>query len=280
MPKGVERETNLQLTNKDLPSIILTVSGAFAAELSGDMVEPGNLVVLAATSFFTALSQQHSKLVNLAALQLKLNLQKNLPIAAGLGGGSADAAACLRLLEEWAIGQFGLGLGPMHLFELAAQLGSDVPVCLASHPAHMTGRGEHLVPFQLRCAAPLVLVNPKQKLSTQAVFAEFACQHAHHWDRVDDSTPPPFFSNVSELAAVAHWDANDLAAPAVTLCPIIRVIRCLLESAPGVLSCFMCGSGASVAALCESDYVASQLVEQLHHDQPDWWVMATQLKVS
>jgi 4-diphosphocytidyl-2-C-methyl-D-erythritol kinase len=201
----------------------LAVTGPFAGALGED-----NLVLDAARAL---------------GVTAALTLEKKLPVAAGLGGGSADAAALLRL--------FGGSV------ELAARLGADVPACLASRTARGEGKGDRLTPVTLGLAgAPVLLVNPGLPLSTAAVFAA--------WDGVD-------------RGPLGRWDEgrNDLEAPATALVPAIGDV---LAALAGASVARMSGSGATCFGLYPDEAARDAAAAAIRAMQPGWWVSQTRLR--
>lgn len=217
----------------------LRIEGPFAAGLSGD----DNLCLRAA---------------RLAGADAAITLTKNLPVASGIGGGSADAAAVLR------------GLARMgHALPTGTErLGADVPVCLASTPARMQGVGEivtHLPPLPV---LPLVLVNPGVAVSTPQVFAAM--------DRRDNPGLPPIpaFTGLADLTAWLAGTRNDLEAPAMTLAPVIGQVLQALH-ATGAAFARMSGSGATCFGLYDSPDRARIAATALK--QHGWWAVSTEL---
>lgn len=230
-------------------SLTLSIDGPFAQGLSSG---PDNLVLRAAE----ALKNRHG-----ASLGAELRLTKNLPVASGIGGGSADAAAALRLLVRlW-------GISDPDLLSLAATLGSDVPACLVSRTLMGTGRGEAL---DLRDIpglgqTPLLLVNPGKPLATAPVFAG--------WDGQDGG--PLVADSLEEIIARGR---NDLEAPAIALVPEIADVLNALRQRQGVLLARMSGSGASCFALMESEAALDAAGEALARAHPGWWIMKSRLR--
>ena len=221
----------------------LTLEGPMAAGLAA---EPDNLVLRAARL-----------MPGVAALRLT----KRLPLASGIGGGSADAAATLRALARL----HGLPLpGP----EAVLGLGADVPVCLAGQPCRMTGIGETLTPVALP-PAHLVLVNPGLACPTPEVFRALARR---------DNPPLPDIPAFADAADLARWlsaTRNDLEPPALTLRPGIAAPLAALRGTPGCLLARMSGSGATCFGLYASDAEAQAAARSLA--RPGWWVAAAPL---
>ena len=182
-----------------------------------------------------------------------------MPVASGLGGGSADAAATLRLLNR----VWGLGWPPARLAELGAALGADVPACVWSVPLRGEGRGERLVPIAFAGAAA-VLVNPGVAVSTATVFRA--------WDGVDRGA---LAGGVAMAAALGG--RNDLEAPAIAAEPVIGDVVAKLRAADGVELARMSGSGATCFALFMNDGTAADAARDIAAARPGWWVKATRL---
>ena len=203
-------------------------------------------------------------------------LLKRLPVAAGLGGGSADAAAALRLLARLN----GLSLDDPRLAAAAAATGSDVPVCLSACARVMRGRGEELsAPLRLPKLAA-VLVNCGVAVATRDVFAAWArlgsatssCSASAFVEETSHRAP----DRDALLDAVTH-SGNDLEAPAVALCPVIADVLVALRALPGCRLARMSGSGATCFALFDSTEQAGAACGTLKRQHPAWWVRATEL---
>ena len=203
-----------------------------------------------------------------------ITLDKRLPVASGIGGGSADAAAALILASRfWRV--------PLPAAAEVLALGADVPVCLAGHAARMSGIGEQVEPLtQMLPPAWLVLVNPGQGVPTPAVFAALACR---------DNPPMPTLQPWADAVALADWlrlCRNDLEAPALALCPAIGAVLMALAAQSGCLIARMSGSGATCFGVFAEERHARAAVACLRaeraagegRDQPgDWWVAAAPL---
>ena len=185
-----------------------------------------------------------------------ITLTKNLPIASGIGGGSADAAATLRALARLT------DVDPATLHPIAAKLGADVPACLSGRTALGTGRGDVLVEQTGLAGAPLLLVNPGVPVSTAAVFAV--------WDGVDRGPLPE-----GDLLARARAGRNDLEPPAIALAPVIADVRALLDTAPGVILSRMSGSGATCFALFDTPEDRARAADAAR--SRSWWCLETTL---
>ena len=220
--------------------IVLAIDGPFAGGLS---VGQDNLVMKAAR----ALAEESGVRKGAA-----LALHKQLPVSSGLGGGSADAAAALRLLTSlWQI-------DPRHAQEVAPGLGSDVPACLLSLPMRGDGAGDQLTPIDLApvSGAPVLLVNPRVALSTPEVF--------ERWDGVD-------------RGPLGDWrdGRNDLEAAAIALAPQVEAVLAWLSTHPGAIFTRMSGSGATCFALFESERARDAAAEGVPRE---WWRLATFLR--
>jgi 4-diphosphocytidyl-2-C-methyl-D-erythritol kinase len=229
----------------------------FAFAEDGDLlsVRDGEGITLEVTGpFASALGPREDNLVLKAAHSLpgpggaRLRLDKRLPVSSGIGGGSADAAAALRLLVRW----WQLPLGEPELLGLAASLGADVPACLLSRSVRGTGRGDTLEPGQGPPAAtPLLLVNPAVAISTAEVFARWR--------------PGPSAG-------------NDLEPAARELAPEIGTLLSLLGECPGTAQVGMSGSGATCFALFGDEAARDAAAERIRALQPDWWTLVTRLR--
>ncbi|MHA1153470.1 MAG: 4-(cytidine 5'-diphospho)-2-C-methyl-D-erythritol kinase [Alphaproteobacteria bacterium] len=241
------------------PQISLEVTGPFAAALR--TADSDNLVVAAAR----ALAARYG--VEAGA---RLRLDKQLPVAAGLGGGSADAAAALHgLVEFW-----GLDAPAAELNALAASLGADVPVCLAGRPSFVAGIGERIVPAPSPPPAWLVLANPGVPLSTAAVFAEF---------KGGFSKPARWREPISDLRAWAARLAacrNDLEGPALALVPEVREVLATLRDTAGCMLARMSGSGATCFGLYAVESPATAAARRMAATRPGWWVRAAPLRTA
>lgn len=241
-------------------ALTLRVSGPFASALERTLsARDQNLVLSAARKL-----ARSTGVTSGAAL----NLVKRLPVAAGIGGGSADAAAALSaLVELWRVTP-----SSFELDDLALRLGADVPVCLSGQDAQFVGGiGEKLEPAPKLPATGLLLVNPGTSVTTAEVFEQFDGEY---------STPARFVeapADSQQLAEALARRRNDLEAAALVLAPeVARVLRCL-EALPGALLARMSGSGATCFALFADQDSACHAACRLRRYAPDWWIMATRL---
>lgn len=241
------------LTAETADELSLSVTGPFAAALSdGD-----NLVLKAARALATKAGR---------APAAKLTLVKNLPVASGIGGGSADAAAALRLLSAL----WQLDLDDAALSQIAAGLGSDIPVCLASTPRWMEGRGEILNPIASLPRLSLLLVNPGVAVSTAPVFAALQMRSG-----VARKLPPGRLRDMSDLLRLLDRTKNDLEAPARALQPVISDVLTALAGLPGALFARMSGSGATCFALFPDDDSCRHAAALLAKAHGGWWIAPT-----
>ncbi|MCC8939192.1 4-(cytidine 5'-diphospho)-2-C-methyl-D-erythritol kinase [Bradyrhizobium sp. Arg68] len=201
-------------------------------------------------------------------------LEKVLPVAAGIGGGSADAAAALRLLARLN----ELSLDDERIMEVALKTGADVPVCVASRACDMSGVGESLLPLDLP-KLPCVLVNPRVPVATRDVFNALGLRHGELLIGATDVVmQAPSWPDTS--SAVDDWiDAlaggtNDLETPAARVEPVISDVLSALRQASGVRLVRMSGSGATCFAIFASDAAAAAAGDKLRADHPGWWVHA------
>jgi 4-diphosphocytidyl-2-C-methyl-D-erythritol kinase len=236
------------ITATPSPTLSLTVSGRFAASIPTD---EGNLMVRAAHLLQSRTGTRHGA---------ALHVEKHLPVASGIGGGSGDAAATLHLLNSL----WGCGLSETALSDIAVSLGADVPVCVLGKACWMEGIGESITPLTLPLP-PLhaVLVNPLILLSTPAVFQEL---RPNEWSGVYPHTLS--FSTFH----------NDLTASAIRLCPAIGEILTALHQTQGVITAHMSGSGATCFGLYGSEAEATTARADLQRTFPHFWVASGRLQ--
>jgi len=196
-------------------------------------------------------------------------LIKRIPVAAGLGGGSADAAACLRLLAQ----ANGLAPGDPRLQEAARVTGADVPVCLDPRPRIMRGTGEVLSDVIKLPALAAVLVNPGVALPTREVFDAFDKTGAGP----SPQSGPPSCNSREELLAFLQPRPNDLEAAAISLQPAIGEVLSTLQDLPSCRLARMSGSGATCFGLFDTAEAAASAARQLRAAHLDWWTEETTL---
>ena len=203
----------------------------------------------------------------------EFTLDKVLPVAAGIGGGSADAAAALRLLAQ----ANGLAIDDDRLVEVAQLTGADVPVCLASRACVMTGVGETLLPLVLP-KLPCVLVNPRIPVATRDVFAALGLRNGELLVGASDVFGATAW--LEDGASLEDWvealaaGSNDLEAPATRIQPVIGEVLAALNATNGAWLARMSGSGATCFAIYENTAEAARAAQQIQLDHPNWWVHA------
>ena len=248
------------VTTFEAEAMALHVHGPFARGLSAD---GDNLVARAAKAFVAEAKRP--------VAPVGLSLDKRLPGAAGLGGGSSDAGAALRLLREVS----GAKLSDERLQAAAASLGADGAACLWGRPTFAEGRGERLTPAPALPVIDAVLVNPGVPVSTPAVYKRFDADA-----RFGDVALPPApdaFEDVRELAAWLGRLRNDLERPAVAVAPEVGAVLETLAGEPETLLARVSGSGGTCFALCDDDIAAETLAERLEAMAPHWWVQRCKL---
>ena len=246
-----------RLTFEPADRLALSIEGPFGGELSnGD----DNLVLRAAKA-----------LANLAgrAADVRITLEKCLPIASGIGGGSADAAATLRgLTRLW-----NLPLGHADLVPLACKLGADVPACLEASAIRMEGIGDRLIPISLPVRPPVLLVNPGIALSTPDVFRGL---EVHSGTR-DPSRHSGLRTELSFRTQLED-SVNDLETPAIRMAPVIGEVLAGMRRQTGCALARMSGSGATCFALFDSIAERDHAASALSGAHSDWWVVGTNIR--
>lgn len=232
----------------------IVVSGHFAAHVP---IGGGNLIAQARDLLRASFGAQ-------ASGPVRLHLEKNLPVASGIGGGSSDAAAALRLLcAHWR-----LPASDAQLSALGLRLGADLPMCLAARPLMARGIGEAIEELPQFPPLPLVLVNPGIPLATAEVFSALTRR---------DNPPLPALKPLSDIAAAAEWlnaARNDLEPAARGLVPqVADVLQALGEI--GALTARMSGSGATCFGVFSSPFTARRAGKALTEARPDWFVLTT-----
>ena len=232
-----------EITVTEADQLSLTVGGPLAEGVPSD----GSNLVLKAAKLFGS------------AQRADIHLEKHLPHAAGIGGGSADAAATMLALAE---------LWGCDLPDTALSLGADVPVCLCPNAVRMRGIGEQLDSLPSLPDIHAVLVNPRVALETPPVFKALIEKN----NTAMGDLPP--WQNFQEFANWCVEQRNDLQAPAISLQPVIQDVLNALQSARLAR---MSGSGATCFGLCETAQEARELAERIKQNHPEWWVIATTL---
>ena len=225
------------------------VIGPYAA---GIPVDDSNLVVQAAKF----MAQTHSK-----SLDCQIILEKNLPMASGIGGGSSDAAAVMRALSQyWSV--------PLPNVDELMALGADIPVCMNKGLTLMQGAGEDVTQLSTAPNWGLVLVNPSVGVSTSAVF-----------NALDSKQNPPM-QNVEENCVDIAWlgdQRNDLEAPAMAMVREVAAVVEAISAAPQCQVARMSGSGATCFGLFADVEHANAAAERLQKAHPNWWVVSTKM---
>lgn len=239
--------------------LTLSVTGPFAPALAamGSVAGDDNLVLRAARVLRARLS---------IADGARIRLDKHLPVAAGIGGGSADAAAALRGLNAF----WRLEATDRELSELGLGLGADVPACLRGAPLYAAGAGEMIDPAPALPAMGLVLINPNLPVSTAAVFAEFGGSFTSA-GRFDAP-----FEKAKDFAAALSERRNDLVTPARNIEPEINTVLDALGGAEDCLLWRLSGSGATCFGLFETENTALKAARDIAASRPNWWVRSTQ----
>lgn len=241
----------LTVTRTSKSTASLSITGPFGALLNPD--DPSNLILKAYHAV-----KRHGPLPGLS-----FALTKNLPVASGIGGGSADAAAALRLMKHF------VTLSSAQWTDIAVSLGADVLVCLNQQTARMTGVGECITPIPGLGTVSAVLVNPKVSVSTGQVFKAF--------DRGRPKETPRPQKSSGSLIERACEGRNDLEPVSQSLAPEIALVLKTLQHSQGCQLSRMSGSGATCFGLYETRKAAKSAAQTIKNQYPNWWVQATQL---
>jgi 4-diphosphocytidyl-2-C-methyl-D-erythritol kinase len=240
----------------------LELSGPFAATLAEEPPS-SNLVLKAVEALAARFGREPA---------VTVALDKHLPVASGIGGGSADAAACLRALARlWEV-----PADHPALFEIAAALGADVPVCLAGRNCYFGGIGDRLEDAPRLPEVHAVLANPGVPVPTPAVFKALrAGASADRFSAPDRLAGPP--RDAADLAALLRRRRNDLTPPALAVAPVIADTLAALEDTSGCLLSRLSGSGATCFALYATSAEAEAAARQIGSREPGWWVRPARL---
>lgn len=234
----------------------LEISGPFAKDLEGE-----NIAVKALEYFRKETNWNQP---------VTIKISKQIPVAAGLGGGSANAACVLKMLNLMAP---KARISKKKMGEIGLALGSDVPACLSGKVLKMEGRGEKLTQIGPIPNMPILLVNPNIKLSTRAVFEIFSKKGSSKIIRGDDSVDvEDIFRNIGSIAP------NGLIEPAIKLAPIVKDVLSVLEKLKGIATFGMSGSGATCFAMFEADDKVSVIEAENQLKTYGWWTTSTFLK--
>lgn len=235
-------------------TITLEITGRFAANLNGD---PQLNIILKAAHLLA----EKAGITQGASI----TLDKQLPIASGIGGGSSDAAAALHLLSEY----WKTALPHETMLDIALSLGADVPCCYHKKPGFMSGIGEKITLFPSMPSLPALLVNPLQSVSTPEVFKvgvkQFSPSHPI-------STLP---TTMEEFIALLQGSHNDLEAPAITVLPAIADLLVLIGTQRSCKLSRMSGSGATCFGLFSTYEAAEDAARAIQNNHPEWWVEPT-----
>ena len=236
----------------------LSLEGPFAGLVDGE-----NLVLKAKRAVASWLG---------VAISGHFRLKKNIPVAAGLGGGSSDAAAAIRALFR----TYDSASNAKTFIKQSAAIGADVPVCLQNSAAWMCGLGERVTPVSGLTPLPALLVNPRIKLSTASVFKTLNAKPL----QPEVAGPPPSFpgwKNPVEAAAWLKEGRNDLEAPAIALEPAVERVLDTLRRLDGCLLSRLSGSGPTCFGIFSSQHTAEEAAREIERSYPNWWVQATTL---
>jgi len=235
----------------------LTVVGPFASALAGD--DPGDNLVTRAIRLFDEL---HG-----GGTDVRVTLEKNLPVASGIGGGSADAAATLRAMARYR----GVAIDDPATLAASVRLGADVPVCLGSRAMYFGGIGEILDPAPALPDVDAVLVNPGVPVSTPAVF-KVGISSFSTVDRLDGP-----IADARGFARALAARRNDLTSPAIVVAPIVEETLARIAATPDCLLSRLSGSGATCFGLYPNAEASEDAARALAQAKPDWWIRPTRL---
>ncbi len=256
---------------------------AFAGTGDDMRLEPGPVLGLRVEGPTASLSGSHADNLVLKAARLlaermeglrvgTFHLAKRLPVAAGIGGGSSDAAAALRLLARLN----GLPLSHPALRDAARHTGADVPVCLEPRARMMRGAGEELGAPLVLPRLPAVLVNPRVPVETPAVFKALGLQPGQSLSGL--AHPDMAAAAPGALTDALKAARNDLEPPALAIQPLIGEALRLVAGTGGCRLARMSGSGATVFGLYDNSRAAAAAAKLIRRQRPDWWVKATSLR--
>jgi len=233
--------------------LVLDLSGPFARALDG---AADNIVLRAARALAAAAGLSPAA---------RIRLTKSLPVAAGLGGGSADAAATIRALAAlWRV-----ELDEENLARIGLALGADIPVCLYGRTAFMSGVGETIGPGPRLPPVGVVLVNPRVPVATAAVFAARTGPFSAPLSRGHD------FADADELFAALEPLRNDLTLAAIRIAPVVGEVLGVLGADPDCRIARLSGSGASCFGLYRDAAAAAAAARRIAARHPAWWVQPT-----
>ena len=236
-------------------------------------LEPANRFHLTTKGPFSQALPPQSQNIILSALRLyegratdfKILLEKSIPIAAGLGGGSTDASSALHLAAKY------LGCPLPVVDKKLVAIGSDLPVCLTGKPAIVKGLGEKLAVLDRFFAFPVLLVNPNKPVQTSLVYQTLA--EANN----PPQSPYPEDGNQDEVLSWLKEQRNDLESPAILLCPAIKTILAGLREQNGCLLARMSGSGGTCFGIFQTMEQVIGAARRINHQVPEWWVQPTRI---
>ncbi len=249
-----------KLRINEAPDFYLTGEGPFFHHVPSDQ---GNLALKAAHALAAYAG---------ASRKAHIHLCKDLPVASGLGGGSADAATTLLLLNQL----WGLNYSLETLADIGLGLGTDVPLCLYRQPAFVSGIGERIYPMAFFPALSIVLVNPGVEVLTAKVYETYR----HFGGPFSREVVFPSFHDVTSLVAALHDTRNDLVEAALVHTPVIATVLERLGKSQGCLFARLSGSGATCYGIFRDEASAAQAAREIHAQEPEWWVRACQTLTS
>lgn len=243
------------------------------------IAESDNIELIVDGPYSKALGDPKTNLVMLAATRLaeeagvsrgaRISLTKNLPVASGIGGGSADAAATLRGLRKF----WGAEFSDQDLMRIGLELGADVPSCVGSRPASVSGIGEVVDPVSDLPDFAVLLVNPMVGLSTAQVFAGLKNSGAPFSEASSLGVAPADFE---QFRTQIEARRNDLEASAIGIAPVIGEVLVEIGAMTDCGLARMSGSGATCFGLFEEFEAARRAADDLRRARPDWWISATE----
>jgi 4-diphosphocytidyl-2-C-methyl-D-erythritol kinase len=243
------------LTFEPADEFSLVLEGPFKASLSAD---DNNLAVRAARVLADKLGRR---------VDVRITLDKRLPVASGLGGGSADAAATLRgVCRLW-----DLPLSLADLLPLARTLGADVPACLGSTAVRMEGIGDRLSPLTLSAPWPIMLANPGVAVSTSDVFRALQTHSGARKKNAMGDGNGSFLSHVRQ-------SVNDLEATAIEIAPVVDTVLHAIRGQSGCELARMSGSGTTCFGVFDDPADRDRACAKLSSSHPDWWVAGTDVR--
>jgi 4-diphosphocytidyl-2-C-methyl-D-erythritol kinase len=246
-----------RITLEPADTLSLSSAGPFGAGLPAS---DDNLVLRAARALLALPG------AGMGAPGFRLILDKQLPIASGLGGGSSDAGAALRLVRD----AVRPDVADAALVDIAGKLGSDGPACLFARPVIAEGRGERLTPAPVLPRLDAVLVNPGVASPTGEVYRRLDAMRPR--GAADRPAIPKAFEDMEAVAEWLRGLRNDLEPPAIAVNPVVGEALAALSSGPGTRLARVSGSGATCFALCADEAAAATLAARVSRAHPGWWV--------